>query len=476
MWLLLLYPSLSGAAQELEQAFPNLTFDRPVCLEHGEDGSNRLFVVEQSGIIYVFDNNQNVVEAEIFMDIRDRVNDSGNEEGLLGLAFHPDYPTNGYFYVDYTATNPRRTVIARYTVSTENADKANVDSEHVILEIAQPYSNHNGGQLAFGPDMYLYIAMGDGGSGGDPQGNGQNLQTLLGAILRIDVDKPDEGKQYGIPEDNPFAGNTSGYREEIYAYGLRNPWRFSFDPMTGRLWTADVGQNEIEEVDITEPGKNYGWNVMEGTRCYNPSANCDSNGLELPVWEYDHSLGQSITGGYVYRGSNVSELAGAYIYADYVSGRIWSLRYDGINPPVNEEILDTELFIASFGVDADNELYICAFNGKIYRFKPTASSVETEEGIPVSFSLAQNFPNPFNPSTAIRFNIPADNQDNTSLRIYDFRGAIVRTFSIQGIKPGIHSIVWDGTDNAGNAVASGLYLYQLQAGGFTQTQKMILTR
>ncbi|MBI1926737.1 PQQ-dependent sugar dehydrogenase, partial [Candidatus Poribacteria bacterium] len=248
------------------------------------------------------------------------------------------------------------------------------NSELVVLEIAQPFSNHNGGQIAFGPDGYLYIGMGDGGSGGDPFGNGQNLKTLLGAILRIDVNTTVGNQNYGIPPSNPYVGNPGGFREEIYAYGLRNPWRFSFDPLTHWLWAADVGQNDYEEIDIIQSGENYGWNVMEGLHCFNPRFGCDTKGMELPIWEYDHRSGQSITGGFVYRGNNVPELRGAYIYADFVSGRLWSLRYDGINPVENRELLRTNLSIASFGTDQEDELYICAFDGKIYRLKPTVSA------------------------------------------------------------------------------------------------------
>jgi len=337
------------AQVELEPAFPLLSFLSPVDLQHSGDGTNRLFVVEQRGMIRVFENSQYVAEDKIFLDIRDRVNNAGFEEGLLGLAFHPDYENNGYFYVDYTAANPRRTVIARYSVSLSNPDSADENSEFVIMEFSQPFENHNAGQISFGPDGYLYISAGDGGSGGDPFGNGQNLQTLLGSLLRVDVDTLAGGMNYGIPLDNPFYPNDLGYREEIFAYGLRNPWRFSFDDSTGWLWLADVGQNDIEEIDLIISGRNYGWNVMEGSRCFDPPSGCDTTGLEMPIWEYDHSLGLSVTGGFVYHGSNAPELEDHYIYADYLSGRIWSLFYDGQNPPVNTELMNTDLLITSFG-------------------------------------------------------------------------------------------------------------------------------
>jgi glucose/arabinose dehydrogenase len=314
----------------------------------------------------VFENSPSATSAKVFLDIQSRVTVS-SEEGLLGLAFHPKYATNGHFYVNYDALNPRRTVLARYSVSATDPDKADPGSEVVVLQFNQPYPNHKGGQLVFGKDGFLYIATGDGGSGGDPKGNGQSLNTLLGKILRIDVDNPSGGLNYGIPSDNPFAGTTN--RGEIWAYGLRNPWRFSFDPVTDVLWAGDVGQDAIEEVDIIQKGMNYGWNIMEGDSCYNPSANCNTAGLVSPIWEYPHSLGNAVIGGFVYRGTRAPQLVGSYIYGDNGSGRIWSLRYDGVSSAVNTELIHTSLAISTFGVDQSNELYFCGFDGKIYHFK-----------------------------------------------------------------------------------------------------------
>ena len=345
---------------EVVSAFPGLTFANPVDLQDPRDGTNRLFVVEQRGRIIVFENDRAVSAATAFLDIRSQVV-YGGEHGLLGLAFDPDYAANGLFYVYYSIADPLRTRLSRFSVSGQDPDAADPGSEIVILDIDQPYSNHNGGQIAFGPDGYLYIGVGDGGSAGDPQGNGQNRTTLLGKILRIDVGQ----LPYGIPPDNPLAGNTEGYREEIYAWGLRNPWRFSFDPVTGWLWAGDVGQNRYEEIDVVENGKNYGWNVMEASHCY-PDPPCSTDGLVLPLWEYAHDVGRSVTGGYVYRGTGVSDLAGAYVYGDFVTGVVWALRYDGEAAPANGVIADTDLNISSFGVDRDDEIYICAFDGKVY--------------------------------------------------------------------------------------------------------------
>jgi glucose/arabinose dehydrogenase len=359
--------TLPPVSYQTANAFPALSFHRPVDLQHANDNSGRLFVVEQAGLISVFQNDKTVKSKKTFLDIQNKVDDRGNEEGLLGLAFHPDYKINGFFFVNYTASNPERTVISRFKVLATNANQADPSSELVILTFEQPYSNHNGGQVSFGPDGYLYVGVGDGGSGGDPQGHGQNRKTLLGTILRIDINKQEGGKQYGIPIDNPFAKNTSGYREEIYAYGLRNPWRFSFDPVTKQLWTGDVGQNAYEEIDIIEKGGNYGWNVMEGRHCYSPRNDCQTAGLRMPVWEYGRNEGISITGGFVYRGKTLPGLVGKYVYADYATRKVWALDVSNTNRPINTELFEADFNTSSFGVDDKNELYLCGFDDKIYK-------------------------------------------------------------------------------------------------------------
>jgi glucose/arabinose dehydrogenase len=353
----------------MQQAYPNLpnlTFSSPVDLQYAPDGSDRIFVVDQSGIIKVFENNRNTTTTKIFLNITDRVT-SGGETGLLGLAFHPDYADNGYFYVDYTTPNPLRTHISRFQV-TSNPDSADANSELVLLEVAQPYPNHNGGRVSFGPDGYLYIGFGDGGSGGDPLDNAQNKAVLLGKILRIDVDNPSGGLNYGIPPDNPFVGNTQGWREEIYAFGLRNPWRFSFDPVTDMLWCGDVGQSQWEEIDTVINGGNYGWRCYEGNHEYNMTG-CNGTDYLFPIWEYSHSNGNcSITGGFVYRGMRRPELKGTYVYGDYCSRSIWSLDYNG---GVSNSLISTaSANILSFGVDMNNELYVLCSNGKIYEYQP----------------------------------------------------------------------------------------------------------
>jgi len=370
--LFLFYRNFDGSGQlqseySVQVAFPNLSFSAPVGLVTAKDGTSRLFVIEQEGTIRVFSNSENATSSSVFLDLRDRVL-YGGEQGLLGLAFHPNFKNNGYFYVNYVVDNPRRTIIARFTVNPNIADQADQTSELVLLEVSQPFANHNGGQLAFGPDGYLYIGLGDGGSGGDPLGNGQNRSTLLGKILRIDVNSPASGRNYGIPSDNPFAGNALGYREEIFAFGFRNPWRFSFDAVGGTLWAADVGQSQREEIDIVEKGNNYGWNIMEGSIPYSGG---DQTGLTLPVWEYGRDEGIAVIGGFVYHGPTLTGLADAYVYGDYGSGKIWALTVNGSGTPTNTLLIDTNLVISSFGFDSDNELYICAFDGKIYRLHET---------------------------------------------------------------------------------------------------------
>ena len=353
----------------VERAFPNLDFRRLTNLAQPDDGHSRIFVTEQPGRVRVFPDSQEAVEAQIFLDITDRVNEGGNEEGLLGLAFDPSFSASGHFYLYYSASNPRRSVPSRFSTDTGDPSRANPDSELVILEVSQPFSNHNGGQIAFGPDGFLYAALGDGGLAGDPLGNGQDPATLLGSILRIDVRDAHPGEPYRVPEGNPFVGDPDA-RPEVWAYGLRNPWRFSFDRATGRLWAADVGQNAWEEIDIIAPGLNYGWNIMEGAHCFEPPSSCDQQGLELPFWEYSHSEGCSITGGYVYRGWDLPSIIGAYVYADFCSGRIWGLRYADREVAEHALLVESGLGVASFGQDLAGNLYILSRDQGIYRLVP----------------------------------------------------------------------------------------------------------
>tara|TARA_B100000131_G_C18077849_1_gene597075 strand:+ start:24 stop:1268 length:1245 start_codon:yes stop_codon:yes gene_type:complete len=366
----------------VENAFPNLSFIDPVGIYHSGDGSDRLFILEQQGRIKVFENNPDVQNVQTFLDIRSIVDQDGGytEEGLLGLAFHPDYSDNGFFYVNYTSHNPRRNVIARYSVS-DNPNQADYNSSMIILEVNQPFTNHNGGQMGFGPDGYLYIIFGDGGSSGDPYGHGQNLSTLLGTMIRIDIDNPSDGLNYGIPSDNPFIAPLAA-RDEIYAYGLRNMWRFSWDTETGLLWGADVGQNAYEEIDIIYSGLNYGWNTMEGNHCFPIGSQCDTEGLEPPVWEYELYVDGvcSITGGYVYRGNQLYGLVGKYLYGDWCTGDIWALEYDG--EAENTHLLTTGINITAFGVDENEELLFCG-NSEIFKLTSSLGDINDDGGIDV---------------------------------------------------------------------------------------------
>lgn len=349
---------------------------RPIILTHAGDDSNRVFVATQRGVLHVFPNDQKAKQTTIFLDISSKVVyiDKKNEEGLLGFAFHPNYKQNGEFYVYYTTTDaPHTSVVSRFRVSKDDPNKADLASEQELLRIPQPYWNHNGGTIAFGPDGHLYVALGDGGAGKDPHGNGQNLKTLLGSILRIDVDHKDKGLNYAIPKDNPFVGKGDAARPEIYAHGLRNVWRLSFDRKTGKLWAGDVGQDIWEEINIIEKGGNYGWNLREAKHPFGPNGSGPKPELIDPIWEYHHDIGKSITGGHVYRGKRLKMLNGAYIYADYVSGKIWALRYNAKKKQVvaNRPIPGNKMAVITFGEDEPGDVYFCivAANGQgIYRF------------------------------------------------------------------------------------------------------------
>ncbi len=355
--------------------FTSLTFNNPVGMYRAGDGTDRLFVVEQTGKIKVFPNIPSTTTTKVFLNIQDSVSGVGSsgEMGLLGLAFHPQYSSNGYFYISYTMINPIRTRISRFQVSASNPDSAVRSSELVLIEQLAPgtpqYENHKGGQLVFGPDGDLYIGIGDGGSAGDPFKNGQSDTTLLAKILRIDVNGSSGGKNYAIPADNPYVDST-GKKKEIFIKGVRNPWRFSFD--AGTLWVGDVGQDLYEEIDTVQKGRNYGWNTMEGFHCFNPSTGCNQTGLTLPIFEYGHTNGRcSITGGFVYRGANIPQIAGQYIYADYCSGEVFLLDARGPGAPVNSILVTTAINIGSFGVDKFNEVYVCGHgaSGKLYKVK-----------------------------------------------------------------------------------------------------------
>lgn len=367
---LLLVPHASLAAElspvTVERVFPSVNLPGALFLDYLRDGSDRLVVLQQSGQIVTFDNVANPTPKPM-ADLRDRIR-AGGEEGALGLAFHPDFKNNRQLFLHFTAKDmPRRGIIARFTVDPtfQTLDPA---SQQNILTVPQPYSNHNGGMIAFGPDKMLYIGLGDGGSGGDPQNYGQNKNTLLGKILRIDVDNPSPDRPYSIPDDNPFAKDPA-YRGEIWALGLRNPWRFSFDRKTGELWCGDVGQNLWEEIALVKKGENHGWNIFEGNHPFRPAKPNETGPFVPPIVVHSHRQALCITGGYVYRGKKIPALQGAYIYGDYVRGTIWAIRHEE-GKPATPQVLGNAPLISSFGEDRDGEIYIVSLGGGIYRFVP----------------------------------------------------------------------------------------------------------
>jgi len=368
LFLVPLDPAASAAAEaprpRISPGAKVATVKKPTHVTHAGDGSGRLFITEQKGRIVIV--KDGVLLPVPFLDIRDRVSCCG-EQGLLSVAFPPAYRGKRYFYVNYTDT-AGDTKVARYRVP-KDADAADPASEEIVLTVQQPFANHNGGQLAFGPDGYLYIGMGDGGSANDPHGNGQKMSTLLGKLLRIDVESG--VRPYAVPPSNPFVGKKE-VRPEIWASGLRNPWRFSFDRATGDLFIADVGQNRFEEVNVqpssSKGGENYGWNILEGSHCLR-SKTCDTAGLVLPGVEYGHDRGCSVTGGMVYRGKALPKFQGTYLYGDYCSGRIWGMRReDGRWTSI--ELADTKLSLSTFGEDEAGEVYVADHaNGGIYRLE-----------------------------------------------------------------------------------------------------------
>ena len=348
---------------------------RPIIITHPGDGTNRVVVAMQQGQVHIIPNNSKTEKSKIFLDISSKVRyvDKENEEGFLGLAFHPDYKKNGEFFAYYTVKHtPHVCVISRFKVSKDNPDQADPAYEEVLLEIQHPFWNHKGGTLAFGPDGFLYCAIGDGG-GNESYNNGQNLGILCGKIIRIDVNKKDTGMKYSIPKDNPFVGQKAA--PEIFAYGFRNVWRMAFDKTTGNLWAADVGQNLWEEINIVKKGGNYGWAIREGAHPYGNSESKSAQNLIDPVFEYDHRMGKSITGGFVYRGKKIPELQGHYLYADYISGKVYALNYDHkTNKVLGNYSIPSPMFpIITFGEDEEGEAYfaVVTANGKgIYKLLP----------------------------------------------------------------------------------------------------------
>jgi glucose/arabinose dehydrogenase len=424
-------------------------FSNPVDMKHA--GDDRLFVVEQGGSIKIL-NADGTTNTTPFLNISGDVS-GGSEQGLLGLAFHPDYTTNGYFFVHYT-DNGGDTQVSRFSVSTGDPDVADPGSEFPIIDYAQPFSNHNGGSLNFGPDGFLYIGSGDGGSGGDPGNRAQNTELLLGKLLRIDVDNPGGGNNYGIPADNPFAGDPPN-AEEIWAYGLRNPWKFTFDRDTGDVWIADVGQNAIEEINKaggSEAGLNYGWRCYEGSSTFN-TANCpDPSELTFPIAEYTHAFGFSITGGYVYRGTEYTNISGYYFAADFGTGLIAT-----VSPTGDFNNLGT--FggnWATFGEDVDGELYIANYNGQISKIKGETLGINDFDAI-----SAHIFPNPADG----RVTLQLDQGTIDNISIMDLKGSVL--YSEENIQSSTKEINTE-------ALSQGMYLVKVTSEKGTSIKKLIV--
>jgi glucose/arabinose dehydrogenase len=448
-----------GAQIDLQPAFPNFpAWDQPLDIQDPMDGTDRLFVAERPGRIYVFQNDPAVAVRSLFLDIADSVTATW-ESGLLGLAFHPSYETNGEFFVVYVTRPPLRTVLARFHVDPGNPNAGDRSTEERLLVVAQTNLYHKGGCVAFGPDGYLYVGLGD-----DGWGLSQDRSKLPGQLLRIDVNSTDPPLPYAIPPDNPFVGNLQGWREEIYAFGFRNPWRFSFDSLTGRLWLGDVGNDEWEEIDLVRKGRNYGWIKMEGPECFlPPESDTTGRNIDMPIWSYPHdplAIGASVTAGHVYRGSAMPNMVGRLIIGDYMTGQIWAL-YDGVSPPYVQEIYYKPPLrrFASFGVDKDNEMYVASFDGVIYRLVALPTGVD---GVRSPAAMIAARPNPFGAKTALTFSLPC--RARVSLDIYDVTGRRVRTLFGAFREAGTHTVTWDGTTGAGRRLPSGVYFARLSVG------------
>lgn len=416
--LLLVFPGLLRSQSDFSLVPIISGLQRPVDI--AQAGDARLFIVEQAGRIRILDGNRNLL-ASPFLDIQNRVENGANEQGLLGLAFDPDYAQNGHFFVNYTRSNDS-TVIARFTVDPANPNEALADSEVRLLTIYQPFTNHNAGDLAFGPDGFLYIPTGDGGSGNDPRRSGQDGQSLLGKILRID---PQPDGSYRVPADNPFIANPE-FLDEIWSYGLRNPWRISFDRQTGELWIADVGQDAREEINVqaanSTGAENYGWRCFEGTLDLFGNECASDEVITFPIHEYSHDRnGASVTGGFVYRGTTYPDLVGRYFYGDIVLGRIWSLTPDGNGGFENRVLLSDGIGVSTFGEDAAGELYLAELSGTIYRLQ---GSPATSTNSPNPLNALRVYPNPATGPVTLEVNTQKGNLP-IEWQLYGSKGELI---------------------------------------------------
>jgi len=447
-------------------------------------GDTRLFIVEQNGEIKLLKNGAILPLPFLDMDFLVPNVSGGDERGLLSMAFHPNYASNRYFYV-YYVNQSQQGVVARFRTLANNPDLCDVNTRYEILQIPHEFPNHYGGYVAFGPDGYLYISSGDGGGVGDPSNRAQDLTDFRGKILRIDIDG---GDPYAIPPTNPFVG-VPGAAEEIFAYGLRNPWRISFDSATGDMWIGDVGQATKEEIDripAGTSGQNFGWRLMEGSGCYNPPINCPTGGLTFPVWEYEHGdNGFSVTGGFVYRGFQHPEVFGHYFFADYVTARIWSFKYVGgqvtelfertaeLDPPGALAIG----LISSFGQGPDGELYIIdrdsSTQGEVYKMVESTTDAPGFDPPSLVF-LAPSYPNPFR--TDLRIPVTLMREGSLSLDVLDLSGRRIQRVATGQWAPGTHLFGWDGKDASGQPSAAGSYVLRVLVDGQQQSHSVRLLR
>ena len=443
----------------LVDAYPSLTFFVPLDIQNA--GDERMFVVEKTGAIHVID----AGIASTFLDLSDRIS-TKREAGTLGLAFPPDHAQSGHFFVFYIQATPLAAVVSRVSIVPGNPSLADPLSEQRLLEIPKLEHVHCGGQLAFDPrENLLFISIGDDRN----QANAQNPGTLHGSILRIDPFNPSGGRNYGIPSHNP---RYPGWREELFAIGLRNPWRMSLDPVRNTLWVGDVGETENEEIDRVVRGGNYGWPLMEGRSCYEP-VSCDTSNtaLEGPVVQYSHDVGIAVIGGRVYRGRSLWRLIGHYIFGDYTGGKVWAFDVDGPGPPVVAEIVSAAPGLLCAGVDVKGEVYFGSTSGKVYRLESTVTAAP-RPAPPPRGELGMPYPNPFNPTVHIPVNVPAGSR--VSVRIYDVSGALLATLLDHAWGPLSTTIRWDGHHQRGGRAAAGVYLAVLEVDGSVVAQRRLV--
>lgn len=464
---------MESYAQEVEitytRVFPNVAFDMPMGLTFAPEDPHLLYVPELRGTVRAFENDNDTARSWVFLDAREDVSPGSGTGEFYDIAFHPDYQSNGYCYVYYFAASPRTINLVRYTRDPTERHVVDPNSKLVILSVPHPGpQNHSGGSISFGPDGYLYLPIGDGGSWGDELGYGQDRTNLFGAVIRIDVDNPSGGLNYGIPPDNPYVGNSDGWREEIWAYGFRNPFRSSFDRQSGALWVGDVGEEAWEEINIVERGGNYGWSALEGPECFN-LPDCDPSQFSAPVYAYPHQKGvpNSVTGGTVYWGNGIPELRGRYVFGDF-TGRLWAMDFSDIDNPIVTTLDDTTP-VVTIGVGPLGELYVPKlFNGQIVRIDRLPDTAEEEISAPIEFDLSIDaLPNPSSSRTTIRLQVGQATFVRTSL--FDMLGREIKlVFEGELAAGATRQVAIDTSD-----LAAGVYVVRGVSDG--RTQSSILT-